>query len=225
MNYNIAPLFKSKLSELQLQAVNDIVCKPLNLDLNSVLAVMYFETGKTFSPSKTNQIGSVGLIQFTRDYAGVQFKTINGVRYYLSVLKAMTFEQQLHVVYEYFKPYAFKINNYLDHYLAVFFPAALGKDDNFVLQTKSLSASLIATQNPIFNADHNSNITRKEVTDFFKIYYAPFYDQIAGFTQKKNNLINSMKNFITNSPFLSAFIILGLGVLVGYFGCKKTLCK
>jgi len=100
-NQMTSTLFTSKLTASQLNKVNEVAQK-LNFNPNWLLAVMYFETGKTFSPSITNPIGSVGLIQFTRDKSGVQYKTIGGKQYPLSVIKSMTFEQQMDLVYLYF---------------------------------------------------------------------------------------------------------------------------
>jgi len=92
----ISSTFTKKLSQLQLDKVIS-VCNKLGINPNWLLAVMYFETGKTFSPAKTNGIGSVGLIQFTRDKAGVNYKTINGKRYNLSDLAKMSFIEQIDV--------------------------------------------------------------------------------------------------------------------------------
>lgn len=134
---------------------------------------MYFETGRTFSPSKKNQIGSVGLIQFTRDKAGVEYKTIQGKKYQLSELAKMSFLEQMDVVEKYYKEAMGnrKVNSFIDTYLVTFFPAALGQPDDFVFQTKGLSASLIAKQNPVFDANKDNLIYKKEVTDYFRKIY------------------------------------------------------
>ena len=39
----------------------------------------------------------------------------------------------------------------VDIYIVTFFPAAVGKPDNYVLKTKRLSAETIADKNPAFN--------------------------------------------------------------------------
>ena len=44
-----------------------------------------------------------------------------------------------------------KITEPADLYIYNFFPVAAGKPDNFVLQTKGLSAEKIANSNPTFN--------------------------------------------------------------------------
>lgn len=197
----ISNFFTSKLSQSQIQKVID-VCARININPNWLLAVMYFETAKTFSPSKTNSIGSVGLIQFTRDHSGVDYKTINGVKYSLTTLKNMTFEQQMDVVELYFKDVkkAIKkeITSFTDCYLAVFFPNAIGKDDNYILQTSGLSASLIASQNPAFDKDKNGIIYKKEVTDYFRTLYGSIFD-------KEINILGTVKNAVEN---IATFLIL-----------------
>lgn len=159
-------VYANKISTTDLLKVVD-VCDKLNIHPNWLMAVMNFETGGTLSPATKNGIGSVGLIQFTRDKAGVEYKTINGVRYMLSDLAKMSFSKQMDVVYEYFKPFKGKIKSFLDLYLVTFFPIALGKSNDFVFQTSGLSASLIARQNPVFDTNKDSKITKGEVLEFW----------------------------------------------------------
>ncbi|MGL2966089.1 hypothetical protein [Flavobacterium sp. XGLA_31] len=183
---------------------------------------MYFETAGTFSTTKTNPVsGAVGLIQFTRDKAGVNYKTIGGLKYDLDVIKSMSFEEQLNLVYLYLKPYKDKIESYTDLYLAVFFPLALGKPDDYLFQTSNLSASLIAQQNPIFdNNPHDNKIYKHEVTDYFAKYYKENFSLI---NFKKKSDMQTLKNFMTNSPVLSAVVCMAVGFLIGmwYFKPKK----
>lgn len=154
------------------------VCALVEVPVNALLAVMYFETAKTLSPSKRNHIGSVGLIQFTRDKAGVQYKTINGKKYFLDDLAKMSFIEQMDVVKEYFMPAKGKLNTFIDVYLYVFFPIAVGKGLDYVFQTSGLSASLIAQQNPIFDKNKDGKITKSEVLNFFSGYYGQFFNEI-----------------------------------------------
>jgi hypothetical protein len=175
----ISAFFQNKLSQLALDKVVQ-VSNNLSINPNWLLAVMYFESGKTFSPSKTNSIGSVGLIQFTRDKSGVNYKTINGKIYLLSDIARMSFLSQMDLVQEYYKE-IIRItkktpDSFVDTYLVTFFPAAIGKDDDFIFQTKSLSASLIAKQNPIFAV--NGSIKKSNVTSMFQKWYGSTFDQI-----------------------------------------------
>ena len=175
----ISSIFTKKLSQLQIDKVIE-VCNNLGINPNWLLAVIYFETGKTFSPSKTNSIGSVGLIQFTRDKAGVNYKTINGKRYLLSDLAKMSFVQQMEVVQEYYKEVIRSTKkvpgSFVDTYLLTFFPLAVGKSDDFVFQTKGLSASLIAKQNPIFAV--NGVVTKSNVIKMFEKWYGSTFAEI-----------------------------------------------
>lgn len=175
----ISNIFTQKLSQDKIDKVIQ-VCNNLGINPNWLLAVIYFESGKTFSPSKTNSIGSVGLIQFTRDKAGVNYKTINGKRYLLSDLAKMSFSEQMNVVHEYYKEVirtTKKVpSSFVDTYLVTFFPLAVGKDDDFIFQTKGLSASLIAKQNPIFAKD--GVVKKKYVIDMFKKWYGTTFTEI-----------------------------------------------
>jgi len=173
-NSVISKSFQNKLTESnQLKVIE--VATELGINPNWLLAVIYFETAKTFSPSKTNSIGSVGLIQFTRDKAGVAYKTINGKKYVLSDIAKMTFEAQMDLVLEYFKEVkkttGKSFNSFMDVYFAVFFPKALNQSNSYVLSTLGLSASLIAKQNPIFDSNKDGKITKAEIQNFFLGYF------------------------------------------------------
>jgi hypothetical protein len=171
---DIAPKFLQKLTPQEILKVVEVSAK-LEINPNWLLAVIYFETAKSFSPSKTNTIGSVGLIQFTKDKAGVAYKTINGKQYNLSDIGKMDFTQQMDLVHEYFKEVrrtsGKSLKSFIDVYLAVFFPLALNQSPSFILQTKSLTSSLIAKQNPIFDRNKDGQITKSEIENFFKDYF------------------------------------------------------
>lgn len=177
----ISNFFKTKLTFEKLQAVTDVANR-LGVNPNWLLAVMYFETAKTFNPAKTNSIGSVGLIQFTRDKAGVQYKTINGKKYYLSDLAKMNFVQQMAIVEQYYKEVISITGStpasFVDTYLVTFFPNAINQNDDYVFQTKGLSASLIAKQNPIFDPNKDNKVTKSEVTNMFRKWYGTTFKEI-----------------------------------------------
>lgn len=165
----IAPLFQKKLTAEQLSKAQS-VANVLKLNVNWLLMVFYFESAKTFSTSVTNGIGSVGLIQFTRDKKNVNYKTIGGKRYVLTDIAKMSWDAQLDLIQAYYKEAigGKKIASFEDLYLATFFPVAVGKADDYVLQTSGLSASLIASQNPAFDTNKDKQITKGEVTAYFK---------------------------------------------------------
>jgi len=176
----INKLFIPKLTASN-QAKSVEIAKKLKIDVNWLLGVIFFETARTMSPQKTNSIGSVGLIQFTHDPDTPNHKFIAGKQYSLAYIKSLSFDKQMDLVYEYYKPYAGKMNSFLDVYLVTFFPAALSKSDSYVLQTKSLSRSVIAKQNPIFDQNKDIQITRGEIKQFFAKWYTPsIFKEIQG---------------------------------------------
>ncbi|MGK4568285.1 transglycosylase SLT domain-containing protein [Flavobacterium sp. 3HN19-14] len=93
MESNIPSIFKAKLNDSKISKIISVAEK-LGFNPLWLMFVMHFESG--ISTTATNPVsGSVGLIQFTRDKAGVSYKTINGKRYELSVIKNMTFNEQI----------------------------------------------------------------------------------------------------------------------------------
>jgi hypothetical protein len=68
-------------------------------------------------------------------------------------------------VYKYLAPYAGKMQSYIDVYFTVFFPLAVGKPDDWVFQTSTLTASKIATQNPAFDLNKDEKLTVAEVRE------------------------------------------------------------
>jgi hypothetical protein len=129
--------------------VNEISSK-LGINPNWLMAIMYFESGRTFSPSKPNNIGCYGLIQFCPDKKGVSYKTINGKKYQLSDIAKMDYSTQLDLVYEYYKAYTGKLKSYTDTYFVTFFPLAVGKPDDWIIQGGGLTAGQIYNSNPAF---------------------------------------------------------------------------
>ena len=90
--------------------------------------VMHFETGGEMSPATTNRAGSgaTGLIQFMPETAKRLGTTTEA-------LAKMTPEQQLDYVERYLEPYKGKIGTLKDLYMAVLYPAAVGKSEDTVL--------------------------------------------------------------------------------------------
>ena len=119
------------------------------MDPNWLMAIMYFESGRTFSPNKGNNIGCYGLIQFCPDKSQ-NYKTINGKRYPMSDIAKMDYDTQLDLVYEYYKSYTGKLKSYTDTYFVTFFPLAVGKPDDWIIQGGGLTAGQIYNANPAF---------------------------------------------------------------------------
>lgn len=133
--------------------LNKVVSISNQLDINPnwLMFVMYWESG--LNPAIRNKYsGATGLIQFMP-------ATATALGTSVSVLANMSNVEQLDYVYKYYRPYAGRMNNLYDVYLVTFFPAALGKADNWVLQTSSLSPRIIAEQNPAIDLNKDKQIT------------------------------------------------------------------
>jgi len=111
--------FRDRLSEI---AVN------LQVDPDFLMACMAFETGRTFSPSTKNAAGSgaVGLIQFMPSTAQALGTTTQQ-------LAAMSAVRQLDYVEKYFWSRRGKLKSIEDVYMAILWPAAIGKPLSYVL--------------------------------------------------------------------------------------------
>lgn len=209
MSNLISKSFQKYLTESKQLKVIEVAAE-LGINPNWLLAVIYFETAKTFSPSKTNSIGSVGLIQFTRDKSGVAYKTINGKKHVLTDIAKMSFESQMDLVLEYFKEVkrtsGKSLNSFMDVYFAVFFPKALNQSSTYILQTLGLTASLIAKQNPIFDSNKDAKITKSEIENFFSGYFSK-----NGFDFDKDvNQKQALKWFIPLVVFFYSVFIISL---------------
>ena len=150
------------------------ICSKLAINPEWLLAVMYIES--RINPKAVNKYtGATGLIQFMPT-------TANSLGTTTAELLSMNAVGQLDYVYLYLKPYAGKMHSLMDVYFAIFFPAAIGKSPDYVLQTSSLSASKIASQNPAYDINSDGAITVAEVES--KI------SKILGITpQKKNSIL------------------------------------
>jgi len=133
------PIFKKKLKEIS---------NAIHIDENSIIKLMKHESG--LNPEIKNSDGCVGLIQFCP--GGGMPKTINGKSYTLDELR-YNLEAQMDAIKEFWSQgyNSGKIKKPADLYLYNFFPIAAGKSDDFVLQSKDLSAEKIARANPGFN--------------------------------------------------------------------------
>jgi hypothetical protein len=115
---NTSQSFRDKV----VQIADRLGTKPLYL-----MAVMSFETGGTFSPSiKSPVSGATGLIQFISS-------TARGLGTSQASLARMTALEQLDYVEKYLKPFRGRLLTLEDAYMAVLWPAAVGKGRNHVI--------------------------------------------------------------------------------------------
>lgn len=146
------------------------ISNKLLINPNWLMAVMYKES-RLNEKAVNSRGGATGLIQFMP-------ATAQSLGTSTAALKAMTNVEQLDYVYKYYKPYITKLNSYPDLYLATFFPAALGKADDYILQTSKLSAAAIADANPGIDLNKDRKITVGE----FKRYC---FEQFSTATQNR----------------------------------------
>jgi hypothetical protein len=130
------------------EKVNNI-CAELRIEANWLMFVMWFES--RLNPQAVNPIsGATGLIQFMPS-------TARGLGTTTDVLKHMSNVQQLDYVLAYLRPYKGRMKRWIDVYLAVFYPRAMGKPD-FVI-----TPDIIAKQNKIFDLNKDLDISVKEI--------------------------------------------------------------
>lgn len=146
---------KVKTNQLQFSAKVRHIADLLHIDANWLMYVMWFESGLN-EKAQNWSTNATGLIQFMPS-TSVQLGTTT------ADLMQMSNVEQLDYVYSYLLPYAGKINNLTDLYLAVFFPAAIGRSADYIFETSSLSRSKIASQNPTFDLNSDGMITYNEV--------------------------------------------------------------
>jgi hypothetical protein len=120
------------------------------------MAIMDLETGGKFTADVTNSSGYTGLIQFGNASAQ-QLGTTT------SALRKMTAINQLDYVYRYFLPRKAKLTTFVDTYLQVFFPLAVGKGDDFLIEGGGLSATTIAKANRGLDSNKDGKIYVWEV--------------------------------------------------------------
>jgi len=141
--------------------LNEISFK-LRAKADDLMTVFYAES-RVNPQARNPKTRATGLIQFMPS-------TAIGLNTTVDKLYLMSNVEQLDYVYKYLKPFTGKLNNIYDLYLCVFFPAALGKSDNWVLETSTLSAELIAKSNPIIDINKNNQITVGEFKQYVDTY-------------------------------------------------------
>ncbi len=150
------------------------VADRLGINPDWLMAVMYKESGLNAAAYNATG-GAVGLIQFMPNTCAALGVTAD-------VMRKLSNVAQLDYVYKYFYPYKGRLNSYPDVYLCTFFPRALGWVDERVIESGTLSAGLIATQNPAIDLDKNKQIT---VGEFRAYCYKGFSADVVERLKKK----------------------------------------
>ena len=121
-----------------------------------LMAVMDFETGGSFSPSQKNAAGSsgTGLIQFMAT-------TAKSLGTSVEELSNLSRGEQMKYVEKYFDQYADRISggSARDVYMAVLFPKAIGKADDYVLFSSGTKAY---NQNKGLDSNGDGTVTKLE---------------------------------------------------------------
>jgi|GEM_PF-2100085 len=130
------------------------ISENLGFDADWLMAVMAFETGRSFSPAKKNPRSSAtGLIQFLSD-------TADRLGTSTRALANMTAVQQLDYVEKYFTPpNAQRIRSMSDCYMQVLWPRAVNMPDDYVLWT---AGSKEYNANRELDKNHDGKITKAE---------------------------------------------------------------
>lgn len=132
------------------------IAEQLGCDPSWLMACMAWESAETFSSKIKNAAGSgaTGLIQFMPVTAKSLGTTVQA-------LAAMSAEDQLRFVWEFFKGYAGRLHNLGDVYMAILWPKAVGNPDSFVLFDRA-KTPITFRQNAGLDVNHNGSVTREE---------------------------------------------------------------
>ncbi len=136
------------------------VAEKLEMDPNHLLLVMNLESAGTWDPGVQNpNTNATGLIQIMPFNVGWLGTTIEE-------LKNMSQVEQMDYVYKYLKRHKGKMTDLTKAYLAVFSPAYMNKDPNFVLyETPSNAYEL----NKGLDVNKNGKIEKSEIIQKFRI--------------------------------------------------------
>lgn len=165
------------------------------VDPNELMFIMDFETAGTFSPTAKNPgssaIGLIGFLQSTAIDLGTTTEE----------LSKMTATEQLTYVEKYLIKTKYQkgaMQDFVDVYLAVLYPAAIGKDDTYRFPSSMTFA------NPIFDLNKDKILTKEELRRFLegRIYQtvpSAYYDV---FFKKKELFCNLLKGRFSDSSQL-----------------------
>ena len=139
----------------------------LGINPNWLMMVMWSESrlnaqavnsqpGDSTDPLMRSITRATGLIQFMPDTA-LNLGTTTVALYRMDAIT------QLQYVYQYFKGWAGRIKSYYDLYFVTFFPLAIGKPDDYILETPTKSRFTIARQNPFFDVNKDGKLTVGEI--------------------------------------------------------------
>lgn len=128
----------------------------LGMSADHLMAVMAFETARSFDPAIRNHAGSgaTGLIQFMP-------RTAIGLGTTTQALSKMNALAQLDYVEAYLKPYKGRMRDLSSAYMAVLYPRAVGKPEDYVLFRKGSKAYKL---NRGLDRNKNGQVTKAEAS-------------------------------------------------------------
>lgn len=161
------------LEKLALDEIDalELVARRLDIRPEWLAAVISFETGGSFDPAQKNHwavadaakrgvpySGAIGLIQFMPSTARMLGTTSEA-------LAGMSFKQQLVFVEKYLSSGKGRMKSLDDVYLQVFYPAAIGRADNYVVGRRGSSGfdGRVYDQNAGFDRDKDGEVTKAEI--------------------------------------------------------------
>ena len=140
-------LFISKVKENQEAFSNKVkeIAQKLEINPNRLMQIMNKESWLNHQ-AVNKDTNATGLIQFMPE-------TAKGLGTSIAALKNMTNIEQLDYVLKYYEKFKNKIESHTDLYLATFYPAALGKPDNYIIGSENGNAAIIGKQNRMNNGN------------------------------------------------------------------------
>lgn len=176
------------------------ISNKLGVDAEWLMIVMMHESNLD-PQARNNGTQATGLIQFIPS-------TAKGLGTSVGSLYNMSSVEQLNYVYLYLKPKAGKYQDVGDLYMYILFPAAVGKADDYILQTSSLSAATVARSNPLFDANKDQKITVGEVKNWFQNWIRKRTGD------QKFNIKTYKSNKTMLTKYMDYAIIIGLVIVV-----------
>jgi hypothetical protein len=166
INSGVPPIYAGKVpaavaNDEEFQAAVTDTAGRLGIPEEHLYAAMSFETGGTFNPAESNKMGSgaTGLIQFMP-------RTAEGLGTSTEELASMSRSRQMHYVEKYLSNKGIGPGSSLDDiYMAILFPAAVGKSNDYVLFGQGAMSGYTGRaydQNRGLDKNGDGSITKKE---------------------------------------------------------------
>jgi len=156
-------LFKDRVSN---QIADRVIVRSEQLPIEPHWFMFLGDLESSLDPYRKNKYGCLSWIQFCANKGQEnwafenKYKTIQGRQYKLSDLEKWTPLQLLDLSFDYLEEQQSihgRFYSYHDLYFSILFPIAIGKPDDYVLNTQS---------NPIFDINNNGSITVGEVKKY-----------------------------------------------------------